>query len=171
MLSLILLAAPCASQDSTEPAITAGDLSARIKILASDEFEGRGPASPGEEKTVAYLIEQVQRAGLAPGNGDSFVQEVPLVSTRPTEKPEVSIDIDGEAQDFVFGRDVMIVSPRPNASLDTRGAELVFCGFGVPLNTGGTTSRGWTSRARSSCASSTTRASRPRTRSSFGATR
>lgn len=131
MLCLILLAAPCASQDSTEPAITAGDLSARIKILASDEFEGRGPASPGEEKTVAYLIEQVQRAGLAPGNGDSFVQEVPLVSTRPTEKPEVSIDIDGEAQDFVFGRDVMIVSPRPNASLDTRGAELVFCGFGV----------------------------------------
>ena len=47
--------------------------------LSSDEFEGRAPGTPGEEKTVAYLIEEFEKAGLEPGNNGSWVQEVPLV--------------------------------------------------------------------------------------------
>jgi Zn-dependent M28 family amino/carboxypeptidase len=51
-----------------------------IKVLASDAFEGRGPGTPGEEKTVAYLADQFQAMGLKPGNPNgSFVQDVPLV--------------------------------------------------------------------------------------------
>ena len=47
--------------------------------LSSDEFEGRAPGTQGEEKTVAYLIEEFEKAGLEPGNNGSWVQEVPLV--------------------------------------------------------------------------------------------
>ena len=47
--------------------------------LSSDEFEGRAPGSPGEEKTAAYLVERFKAAGLEPGNGDSWSQDVPLV--------------------------------------------------------------------------------------------
>ncbi len=47
--------------------------------LSSDEFEGRAPGTPGEEKTVAYLIEEFEKAGLEPGNNGSWVQDVPLV--------------------------------------------------------------------------------------------
>ena len=49
------------------------------QTLSSDSFEGRSPGTIGEEKTVAFLIDQFRRAGLSPGNGDSWVQEVPLV--------------------------------------------------------------------------------------------
>src|SRR5438105_13624128 len=51
-----------------------------IKVLASDEFEGRGPGTPGEEKTVAYLAAQLRKLGLKPGNPDgTHFQEVPLL--------------------------------------------------------------------------------------------
>ena len=51
-----------------------------IKTLASDAFEGRGPGTPGEAKTLDYLTSQFQVFGLKPGNPDgTFVQEVPLV--------------------------------------------------------------------------------------------
>jgi Zn-dependent M28 family amino/carboxypeptidase len=51
-----------------------------IKVLASDAFEGRGPGTPGEAKTVAYLTEQFRNLGLKPGNPNgTFVQDVPLV--------------------------------------------------------------------------------------------
>jgi Zn-dependent M28 family amino/carboxypeptidase len=51
-----------------------------IKVLASDAFEGRGPGTPGEDKTVAYLTGQFKTMGLKPGNPDgTYVQDVPLV--------------------------------------------------------------------------------------------
>lgn len=127
MLPLLLLALP---QDSS-PGITAADLSLRIQTLASDEFEGRGPASPGEERTIAYLVGELRDAGLAPGNGESFTQAVPLVSTRPEAKPSVSMSRDGAPAEIVFGRDLMVVSPRPDAAVEVTDAELVFCGYGV----------------------------------------
>jgi hypothetical protein len=51
-----------------------------ISVLASDEFEGRAPASRGEELTIDYLANQLRDAGVWPGNGDSFFQRVPLVA-------------------------------------------------------------------------------------------
>ena len=49
-----------------------------VRVLASDDFEGRKPGTPGEAKTTAYLVEQFRRLGLKPGNGESFLQPVPL---------------------------------------------------------------------------------------------
>ncbi|MGI9323379.1 MAG: hypothetical protein ACR2PJ_07345 [Pseudomonadales bacterium] len=45
-------------------------------VLASDEFGGRAPATPGEQLTINYLREQFKALGIAPGNGDSYFQEV-----------------------------------------------------------------------------------------------
>ena len=50
-----------------------------VRMLASDDFLGRKPGTPGEDKTVAYLIENFRKLGLKPGNGSSYVQQVPLV--------------------------------------------------------------------------------------------
>ncbi len=76
------------------PAISAASILARVKVLASDEFEGRAPGSPGEEKTVAYLVGEFKRLGLQPGNPDgSYIQNVPLVGT--TSTPTLSFTLDG----------------------------------------------------------------------------
>ena len=56
-----------------------------IKVLASDEYEGRGPGTPGEDKTIAYLTGQFRAMGLKPGNPDgTYVQNVPLVGFQAT---------------------------------------------------------------------------------------
>ena len=52
-----------------------------VRVLASDDFEGRKPGTPGEEKTVAYLVEQFRKLGLKPVNGESFLQQVPMVES------------------------------------------------------------------------------------------
>ena len=72
-----------ATQDMFAP-ITDEALHEHVSVLASDEFEGRLPATPGGEKTVNYLVEQFQALGLEPGNGGSYTQDVPLVAIDST---------------------------------------------------------------------------------------
>src|SRR5438132_292407 len=83
-----LASAAVAADPPANPAagsINADDLLGHIRTLASDEFEGRLPGTPGEERTVAYLTEAFRRLGLKPGNPDgTFVQEVPLVGFQAT---------------------------------------------------------------------------------------
>lgn len=56
---------------------------AHLKVLASDEFEGRAPGTKGEELSVRYLADQFRAAGLQPGNPDgTYFQEVPLAGIR-----------------------------------------------------------------------------------------
>src|SRR3954464_5065553 len=72
---------------SAGDAITAADLLNHIKILASDEFEGRAPGSKGEELSVKYISDQFKALGLKPGNPNgTYTQEVPLagITTKPT---------------------------------------------------------------------------------------
>ena len=75
-----------ASESMTEPAYRR-----HIEILASDEFGGRAPASPGEELTVDYLVEHFKGLGLQPANGDSYTQEVPLAWVEVINKPELHV--------------------------------------------------------------------------------
>ena len=70
---------PLKALPAIDPAVVLG----HVKMLASDAFEGRAPGTPGEEKTVGYLIEQFKKLGLKPGNPDgTYVQKVPLVGIR-----------------------------------------------------------------------------------------
>src|SRR5262245_48799893 len=78
-IALALVSTAHAAEATVDPA----RLSAHVKTLSSDTFEGRAPASPGEQKTVAYLTEQMKAAGLQPGgdlkNGArAWTQDVPL---------------------------------------------------------------------------------------------
>ena len=63
--------------------ITLEGLEGHINTLASDEYQGRKPFTAGEEKTLEYLQSQFTNIGLKPGNGDSYLQEVPMVEITP----------------------------------------------------------------------------------------
>jgi hypothetical protein len=68
-------------------AITPDGLLAHIKILASDEYEGRAPGTKGEELSVKYITDQFKQVGLKPGNPDgTYTQEVPLAGIRSEPK-------------------------------------------------------------------------------------
>jgi len=110
--------------------ITSADFLAHVRTLASDEFEGRAPGTPGEERTVAYLTRQFQEMGLAPGNPDgTYLQEVPLVGLKGT--PSGSIAAGGKTITFEFPRDAVALTRRFVAAADVEDSEVVFVGYGI----------------------------------------
>jgi len=102
-----------------------------IKVLASDEFEGRGPGTPGEEKTVAYLTGQFQKMGLKPGNPDgTFLQAVPLVGFQ-AKRVSGSFQTGGHTIGLTFPNDFVAVSRRMAQEVKVVNSEVVFVGYGV----------------------------------------
>ncbi len=120
-----------ASTDTALASIDAGGLSSRIEVLSSDAFEGRLPGSAGEQKTIDYLESQFRAIGLEPGNGDSFVQSVPLVSM--TVDPGTTLKVSGQsgAAAYAYGDDFMVWTKRVIDRVDLVDSELVFVGYGI----------------------------------------
>ena len=125
------LATPVHSQEAALQGVTAADLLGHIKVLAADEFEGRGPGTPGEEKTVAYLTEQFRKLGLKPGNPDgSFVQNVPLVGFQ-AQSVEGAFRAGDATIDMKFPDDWVAVSRSQAQEVKVENSEVVFVGYGV----------------------------------------
>ncbi len=103
-----------------------------IKILASDAFEGRGPGTPGEAKTVAYLTDQFRGLGLKPGNPDGrYVQDVPLVGFQSIATSG-SIRLGQGATIELKSADAWTaVSRRFVPETRVAGSDVVFVGYGV----------------------------------------
>jgi Zn-dependent M28 family amino/carboxypeptidase len=124
---------PAISPETVGPALETIDgdrLLGHIEILASDEFEGRAPGTPGGEKTVAYLVEQFQDMGLEPGNPNgSYTQDVTLVGVRSTTTGSVAVS--GRALPLRYPDNFVGVSYRPEEQVSVRESELVFVGYGV----------------------------------------
>jgi Zn-dependent M28 family amino/carboxypeptidase len=115
------------------PAIRPDAVLDHVKALASDAFEGRAPGTPGEEKTVAYLIAQFKALGLKPGNPDgTYVQKVPLVGITPTAAPLTITGGKGAGPATLAWRDDVVAwTKRVTDEVKVDGSELVFVGYGV----------------------------------------
>lgn len=100
----------------------------RIAALASDDFEGRAPATKGGEKTRRYLIEEMQKIGLKPANGDSYEQPVPLVEIT-ADPQQSSFSVNGT--ELVYKDDVVFWTKRVVENIDFADSDLVFVGYGV----------------------------------------
>ncbi|MBN8791635.1 MAG: M28 family peptidase [Stenotrophomonas nitritireducens] len=107
-------------------------LSQHVRVLASDEFEGRAPATAGEQRTVDYLVEQFRKAGVQPGGSDGgWVQEVPLVRAQVDGAIDASLQLAGKRRALVNGEDVTLQSLRPLGDVDLENVPLVFVGYGI----------------------------------------
>lgn len=110
--------------------MTAAGLLAHIKTLASDEFEGRGPGTIGETRSVEYISKQFRELGLKPGNPDgTYFQKVPLVGF--SSKVEGSIAVGGKRIDLKFPADWVAVSRRFVPEVRVEPSDIVFVGYGV----------------------------------------
>ena len=98
-----------------------------IKVLSSDKFEGRAPSSKGEELTLDYLTQQLTAVGFKPGNGDSFLQAVPMVSIEAS--PDMTLSIGDK--DYQYGPEMVMGSSRISDFEQLKDSELVFVGYGV----------------------------------------
>src|SRR5213075_177007 len=117
---------PKAAADS----ITAADLLNHIKILASDEFEGRAPGSKGEELSVKYVSDQFKALGLKPGNPNgTYTQEVPLAGI--VTAPTASFTVGDKKTELKFPDDYVASSARLQTEIKAENTDIVFVGYGV----------------------------------------
>jgi len=129
LVSFFGAAAVALAADPT-PAISSANILAHTKVLSSDEFEGRAPGTPGEEKSVAYLVGEFKKLGLQPGNPDgTYIQNVPLVGI--TSTPTLSFNIDGHTLALEHVNEFIGPSSRITPHVEAKDTDVVFVGYGV----------------------------------------
>jgi Zn-dependent M28 family amino/carboxypeptidase len=111
-------------------ALTPDGLLAHIKVLASDEFEGRAPGTKGEELSVKYITDQFKKIGLKPGNPDgSYTQEVPLAGIKG--EPKMSFAIGDKITELKYPDDFVASSARLRPEISVDNSDVVFVGYGI----------------------------------------
>jgi Zn-dependent M28 family amino/carboxypeptidase len=114
------------------PRIDAAQLSEHVRVLASDEFEGRAPGTAGEEKTVAYLVEQFKEIGIEPGGVDGrWTQVVPMIHTRLEVPGSIRVTAPDTTLALRQAEDVEVSTVRAADSILIPAAPIAFVGFGV----------------------------------------
>ncbi len=131
VVSIIAGLAGCGAADETAAQIDTERLSAIVKVLASDDFEGRAPGTPGGRKTVKYLTGQFAGLGLEPGgkNG-SWIHTVPLIRTQVQAPALMNFSVGGATQTLEQQTDIEASTVRPVQSIAI-DAPVVFVGFGA----------------------------------------
>lgn len=130
ILALTICAAPRVAQSAAE-GLEEATFRRHVAVLASDEFEGRKPATRGEEKTVAYLSAQFEALGLEHGNGSSWIQEVPLVEITADPDTKLLFARGEEKRTLDFGTDMVVWTKRVVPRSGIQASELVFVGYGI----------------------------------------
>ncbi|HYF23477.1 MAG TPA: M28 family metallopeptidase [Caulobacteraceae bacterium] len=136
-LAALLLAScsalPFGGGETEAPAtIDPARLSAHVQTLSSDAFEGRGPATAGEVKTVEYIAAQFAAVGLQPGgpNG-SWYQDVVLQRFEKVGTPAISFQVGGQTVPVAYGTQAVVGSQQPVSRVTLDNAPLVFVGYGI----------------------------------------
>ncbi len=139
LLSLIFTACQPGAQtesqiDNAALTITEQSLLSHIEILSSDEFEGRAPATKGEELTINYITAELERIGVSPGMDDgTYTQEFPLLGQQVDgDMAAFTIFKDGEPVERLFYRSEFMAWPSNEAErVNVRDAEVVYVGYGI----------------------------------------
>jgi Zn-dependent M28 family amino/carboxypeptidase len=137
LLAAALPLAACSSFALASPAaapatpISAETLKSVTKTLSSDEFEGRAPGSAGEEKTLAFLVERFQAAGLKPGNKGSWFQDVPLVEITARNVSPLTFTGAGQPMALAYGPEMVVGTYQVAPRIDLKNSDVVFVGYGI----------------------------------------
>ncbi len=130
VLTALALCDSVAHADS--PAFPEASYRKHIEVLSSDAFEGRAPGTEGEKKTLAYLEQQFRAAGLEPGNGDSYLQAVPLVQIQPHTDAVMKVrGPAGQSLELRNPDDLVAWTRRPVPQSTLENAGIVFAGYGI----------------------------------------
>jgi len=133
LLPLVLAAAT-----AVVPVISSERIREDVRVLASDEFEGRGPGEAGDRRTIEFLSKSFAAAGLEPGGVDGlWTQPVSLVRLDRQPGATMSLAIAGRSTALTPGDNAALTLRNPGRT-DVKDAPLLFGGYGVA-----DASRGW----------------------------
>ena len=111
--------------------INKDSLSASIAVLSSDSFMGRKPFTEGETKAINFLQQQFAALGLQPGNGSSYLQEVPMVNIASDPAATMRVQSASGIFDLKGFDDYVIWSEKTDPKISIDNSEVVFAGYGV----------------------------------------
>lgn len=133
LLAGLLVAACSTGHDAKRAKESASidNLKKHVEYLSSDLCEGRKPFSKGAERAVNYLSEEMKAIGLKPINGDSYLQEVPLVLAQTQCSEVMSIQTPKGNLDLKHNEGFVAFSKRIEEEISIDKAELVFAGYGI----------------------------------------
>ncbi|HET9447304.1 MAG TPA: M28 family metallopeptidase [Steroidobacteraceae bacterium] len=130
--SIVLLSTSAAFAADVAGPIDPARISETVKVLASDEFEGRAPGTPGDAKTIAWLTKRFGELGLEPGGErGSWTQSVPLVRTQIDAPATLSFSVQGKQRALTQSNDVYVSTVRKVDRVSIVDAPVVFVGYGV----------------------------------------
>jgi Zn-dependent M28 family amino/carboxypeptidase len=103
-----------------------------IKVLSSDEYQGRAPGTKGEELSVKYIQDQFQQLNLKPGNPDgTYIQKVPLVGITGAERKPLTLTKGATKQSLKWSDDVVAWTKHVSDGAAVENSDVVFAGYGV----------------------------------------
>lgn len=124
------VAAP-ALETASDTAEIEAMLHKHIAVLASDEFEGRAPATPGEEKTINYLQAEFEALDIGPGNGDSYFQSVSVTEITTASDAVLTFSGSNYAAELEYSTEMIVGSQQQVPATSIADSELVFVGYGI----------------------------------------
>jgi len=138
VLSLVFLPAACGGSPTptkapaATPAVDGQKVLQHVKVLSSDEYEGRAPGTKGEDLSVAYIEKQFKDLGLQPGNTDgTYIQKVPLVGITPDPKATLTFRKGGRVERLTYKDDFTAATRHVEPTVSLNNSDLVFVGYGV----------------------------------------
>ena len=132
LLVLFALSTTVVAQTSGPPSFNGNSWWEHVKVLASDDMEGRETGGAGLRKASAYVVEQLKKNGLQPAGSKGFYQPVAFVSRQIDESgSSLTLVRDGRPEPLVLGEDAMF-STRYDLVPSTN-APLVFVGYGLQI--------------------------------------
>ncbi|WP_289156494.1 M28 family metallopeptidase [uncultured Pseudoalteromonas sp.] len=129
LVALFGCSEPASEHSSLEntPDVSLNNVKQHIKTLASDDFQGRGPLTHGEVKTVGYLSEQYEAMGLTGAYNGKFLQPVKMAMVTANQNMQLQV---GDLK-FKAGNDFTARTEQLQPVIDVRNSDIVFVGYGI----------------------------------------
>ena len=112
-------------------AFSTDSLRLHVAALSNDSMQGRKPFTEGETKTIAYIQKEFKALGVEPGNGNSYLQEVPMVNIRTTADPVMKVTTSKSSFELKGLEDYVIWTDQISGKIDLNNTEVIFAGYGV----------------------------------------
>jgi Zn-dependent M28 family amino/carboxypeptidase len=120
-----------ASTAANAQAVSVDTMKEVTREISSDAYEGRAPATPAEAKTLAYIVQSFEKAGLKPGNKGSWFQDVPLVEITPGEVPALRFTGGKTPVDLAYRKDMVVATYQVTPHVALKDSDVVFVGYGI----------------------------------------
>ncbi len=127
----LVLVLPLRGEEAAKQAESEKRLRQDITYLASDECEGRGPATKGLDRAADYIANELKKAGLKPGNPDgSYFQPFGIPANTLKAEPTLVFK-DPEGKETQLKRGTQFDAMGLTAAGEVTDLPVVFAGYGV----------------------------------------